>query len=104
MLKQALIFTFISILVIIFSNYAHNLIVYIHSLFIYIKNLLLPLFLAIDMGPMLQKICLLILIPMSTAGIPALIYRLVRGQQMPYLIELTWILWLVLVLSTILIH
>lgn len=103
MLRHALIFLFISILAVIFSNITHNLVVWIHLFFIYIKNLLAPVFHSLDLGAMVQKITLLILIPLSASGIPALVYRLARGRQMPYLIEITWIFWLILVLSTILI-
>jgi hypothetical protein len=98
MLRQALIFLLISILVILFSSFSHNM------LFIYIKNLFTPIFNALDFGAMIQKICLLMLIPLTTTAIPAVLYRVIRGKQMPYLIESTWILWLILVLSTILIH
>jgi len=104
MLKHALIFLFLSILVILFSNVTHNVIAYIHMLFIYIKNLLTPFFYALDLGSMTIKICVLILIPLTATGIPALLYRAVRGKHMPYLIESTWVLWLILILSTILIR
>lgn len=104
MLKHALIFLIISILAVIFSSFTQQCIVYIHLLFITIKNWLMPVFHALDLGPTMLRICLLMLIPLTAAGIPALLYRLVKGRQMPYLIESTWVFWLILALSTILIR
>lgn len=104
MLRQSLIFLLLSILVVVFAKYAHLLIVYIDMLYTWINIKLTPVFSQTGMGIVIRKVILLVLIPVFIALIPALIYRLVRGGQMPYFLELTWCLWLVIVLSNVLIH
>ncbi len=56
------------------------------------------------MGPTLRKVIILVLIPVVIAGVPALGYRLIKGKDMPYLIESTWCFWSVVVLSYILVR
>lgn len=104
MLRQSLIYLLLSILVIIFAKYAHMLIVYIDMLYAFINVKLTPIFSQGGLGPLIRKVILLVFIPVLIAAIPALSYRLIKGKEMPYLLELTWCVWLVIVLSNILIH
>lgn len=104
MLRQSLIYLLLSILVVIFAKYAHLLIVYIDMLYAYLNVFLDGIFSRSGIGTLLRKVILLTLIPLIIALIPALIYQLIKGKQMPYLIELTWCLWLVIVLSNVLIY
>ncbi|HHF7348073.1 TPA: hypothetical protein ACPSKE_001250 [Legionella feeleii] len=104
MLRQSLIYLALSILVVIFAKYAHMLIVYIGMLYVFINVKLTPIFSQSGLGLMIRKVILLVLIPILIAAVPALTYRLIKGNDMPYLIEFTWCLWLVIVLSNILIH
>lgn len=104
MLRQTLILLLLSILVVLFAKYAHLLIVYIDMLYTWINFKLTPIFSQTGVGIMIRKVILLVFIPILIALVPALIYKLVKGGQMPYFLELTWCLWLVIVLSNILIH
>lgn len=104
MLKQSLIYLVLSIVVVIFAKYIHVLIVYIDILYTYMHYKLSPIFNQGGIGGIVSKVTLLVLIPVVIAAIPALIYRLIKGSSMPCLIELTWCLWLVIVLSHILIR
>ncbi len=104
MLKQSLIYLLLSIIVVIFAKYAYLLIVYISMLYTSVNVNLIPVFAHMGLGTAIRKIILLVLIPVLIALIPALVYRLVKGKEMPYLIELTWGLWLVIVLSNILVR
>lgn len=104
MLRQSLIYLALSILVIVFARYAHLLIVYIDMVYAYVNFKLTPIFSHTGLGLLIRKVILLTLIPVAIALVPALVYRPIRGRQMPYLIELTWCLWLIIVLSNILIH
>jgi|GEM_PF-924056 len=104
MLRQFLIYLLLTILVVLFTHYAHLLIVYIDMLYAYINVKLSPFFSYSGWGPVIRRVILLVFIPVLIAAVPALSYRLIRGHEMPYFIELTWCLWLVIVLSNVLIH
>lgn len=104
MLKQSIIYLLLSILVVIFAKYVHVVIVYIDMLYTYIHLLLSPIFNSGGIGSIVSKVLILVFVPILIIAIPALIYRLIKGENMPYMIELTWCLWLILVLSNILIH
>lgn len=104
MLKQSIIYLVLSVLVVIFSKYIHLFIVYIDMFYAYINIKLRPFFEWSGMSYTLIRTFLLIIIPVIIALIPALVYRLIKGANMPNFIALTWCLWLVIVLSNILIH
>ena len=104
MQRQSIIYLLASILVVLFAKYAHVLIVYIDMFFIWLNWTAAPLFKQIGFGEAITKITILVLTPILITTVPALIYRVVKGQTMPGMIELTWCLWLVIVLSNILIR
>lgn len=104
MIKQSVIYLFLSIIAVVFSQYVHLAVVYIDMLYTYIHLKLASLFTMIGINGMASKILLLASIPLIIIAIPALIYRFVKGQAMPHLLALTWCIWVVIVLSTILIH
>ena len=104
MVKQSLIYLVLSILIVVFAQYAHLMMVYIVTFYTYIMLQITPLFSATQYGILIRNVVCLALIPVIIAGIPALIYRAIKGQTMPYLIEVTWALWLVIVLGKVLIR
>ena len=104
MLRLCLIYLLLSSLVVIFAHYIHLLLVYIDMLYAYFNLKLTPVFSHGGLGIITRKVILLVVIPVLIAAIPALIYRLIKGREMPYFIELTWCLWLIIVLSNILIR
>lgn len=103
MVRQFSFFFLLSILTVLFAQYAHLLIVYIDMLYASLNLRLVPVFSQTGIGIGLRKVILLVFLPIAIAGVPALIYRLIKGSTMPYLIELTWFLWIVIALSNILI-
>lgn len=104
LLRQTLIYLILSILVILFASYAQLLVVYIDLTYTYINLKLSPIFSSSDLGITIRNIFTLILIPVVIAAAPALLYRLIKGRHMPYFIEVTWLLWLVIVLSKVIIQ
>lgn len=104
MLKQCAIYFILSILIVLFAGYAHLLIIYIDVAYTYINVKLAPLFSHAPSGGFIRNVISLVLLPVIIVGIPALIYQLIKKQQMPYFIEIIWLFWLVLVLSKVLIH
>ena len=103
MLQQSLMYLFFSILVVILKKYAKLLLLYIDIIFTHISVQLSPLLSSIGLGNPIQKILLLALIPVAITGIPGIIYYLFSRKAMPYYFEITWCIWLVIVLSNLLI-
>ncbi|QBR83714.1 hypothetical protein E3983_04705 [Legionella israelensis] len=104
MLRQALIYIILSILVVIFAKYFHLLVLYIDTFFTYISVKMTSVFSMSHIGLLTRKVIVLIFLPVLIAALPALAYRAVKGGRMPYFMELTWLLWLVIVLSNVLIR
>lgn len=104
MLRQSMVYLVLSILIVIFAAYVHLLIVYIDMLYTLINVKLAPVFSNSPLGILIRQILVLTLLPVLVAGIPALIYRSLKGKQMSYFFETLWLLWLILVLSKILIN
>lgn len=104
MLKQSLIYLILSILIVVFAQYANLLMVYIITAYTYIMLKITPIFSGTQYGILIRNVVSLVAMPIIIAGIPALIYRAIKSKPMPYFIELTWGLWLVIVLGKILIR
>lgn len=103
MLRQGLIYLLLSILIVVFSRYAHLLIVYIDMFFTYVNLKLTPIFSQTGWGLVIRKTIVLIIIPIVLATIPSVIYKLIKGQEMPHYFAIVWVLWTIIVLSDILI-
>lgn len=104
MSRQIFIYLIMSILVVLFSKYFHLLIVYIDTFFIWANLKLSPVFSHTGWGLVIRKTLTLIMLPIIITAIPALIYRAVRGHEMPNFIYVTWVVWTIIVLSDILIR
>ena len=104
MLKQSIIYLILSILIILFAQYAHLVMVYIVMAYTFVSIKLTPLFSGTTYGIMIRNVLTLVLLPVIIAGIPALIYRAMKGHTMPYFFEATWVLWLIVVLGKVLIR
>jgi hypothetical protein len=104
MLRQSLIYLLLSVLIVVFSRYAHLLIVYIDLFFTYINLKLTPIFSQTGWGLIIRKVLVLMLMPIIITGIPALLYRVIKGREMPHFIAIVWVIWTIIVLSVILIR
>jgi len=104
MFRQTLIYTILSILIVLFAKYAHLLIVYIDLFFTYVNVKLTPIFSQTGWGLAIRKTLVLMLLPIVITAIPALIYRAIKGHDMPHFIAITWVVWTIIVLSEILIR
>jgi hypothetical protein len=104
MLKQALIYLVLSILIVLFARYAHTGIVYIDMFYTWVTIQLTPVFSNSAYGILIRNVLSLTLIPIVIVGIPALIWRAIKGHFMPWFFEAIWIVWLVVVLSKVLIQ
>lgn len=104
MLKPFLFYVVLSVVIVLFAHYAHLIIVYIAMGYTYVNLKIAPFFSPSGPGESLRQVLSLILIPLLIAAVPALIYRGIKGKTMPYFFETTWVLWLIIVLSKILVH
>lgn len=104
MLRQFILYLLLSILVVVFAKYAHLLVVYIDVFFTYINVKLTPIFSQTGWGLFIRKILVLMLLPIVLTALPALLYKAIKGRDMPHFIAIVWIIWTVIVLSDILIR
>lgn len=104
MLRQGIIYLVLSILIVLFAEYAHLLVVYIVTAYTFVLLKITPIFSSTTYGVMIRNVCSLVIIPVMIAGIPALIYQVIKSRKMPYFIEITWVLWLIIVLAKVLIR
>lgn len=95
LLKQSIAYFMLSFLVVFFAKYVQLGTHYIAQFYSQL-NLQLAPYLTNDAA---RHILLMVLIPITAAGIPALTYRLIKKQNMPHYLICTWVLWLILVLS-----
>ena len=102
--KQGLLYLLLSMLVIMFAKYAKLFVLYADIFYTYINTLLEPLFGSGFVGEIFRNTFTLVLVPLTIAAIPALIYWLIKRKHMPYFVELTWLLWLVIAMSSYLIR
>jgi len=104
MLKQSLLYLLLSIIVIIFAQYAKLFVLYTDIFYTYVNTLLEPLFGSGFVGEIFRNLFTLVLVPLVMAAIPAALYWLIKRKHMPYFIELTWLLWLMIAVSSYLIR
>ena len=104
MLRQSLIYLALSILIVIFAKYAHLLVVYIDLFFTHINVRLSPIFSQTGWGLVIRKIIVLMALPIMLTAAPALVYRGIKGHEMPHFISIMWVIWTIIVLSDILIR
>jgi len=102
--RSCLLYFIASLLVVLCARYIHLILVYMDTFYVYVNLLLAPIFNQVGLGKIVHQTLVLILIPLILIGIPALIYRLIKHKTMPYLFQLTWSAWLILVLCTIMIR
>lgn len=104
MLNQSILYLVLSLLLVLLQKYAKLVLVYINLIVSKISTLLSPVLTEIGFGNPLQKILLLALIPVAITAVPAGIYYFFYRKTMPYYFQLTWGVWLVVVLSNLLIR
>lgn len=104
MIKQALFYLLISIVIVIFATQIQTVLLYINIIYDNVNIKLAPIFSATYSGIIFRKTFTLLLLPLMITGIPAITYRMLQGKTMPYLLEATWMVWLILVLASILIQ
>ncbi|KTD73656.1 hypothetical protein [Legionella tucsonensis] len=103
MLRHSIIYLLLSILVVLFAKYAHLIIVYVDMFFTYVNLKLTPIFSQTGWGLVVRKILVLVVLPVVITAVPALIYKFIKGGNMPHFIAITWIIWTIIVLSDILV-
>lgn len=104
MIKQSILYLALSILIILFAAHVKFVFVYVNILYLHINQFIEPLFGTGFVGELFRDLFTLILTPLTIAAIPAGIYWLIKRKKMPHFIELTWFFWLVLAMSSYLIH
>lgn len=100
MLKQGIFYFILSLVIILFAPYAKILLTYANLIYTLVNSAIEPLFGQGMIGDAFQDMCTLLLFPLVLAGLPALLYWVVKRKKMPYFIELTWLIWLIFAMSS----
>ena len=104
MIKQSTVYFILSLLIVLFSSYIQRFFIYMDLLYVYLNQRLQPLFGSGFMGEAFRDMVTLVIIPFAMAAIPALVYWVFKRKKMPYFIELIWLFWLIIAVSSYLIH
>lgn len=104
LIKSCFYYFLATLVVLLSAKYIHLALIYLDTFFVYLNLRVAPFFNQVGLGSVIHKTFVLVLIPLILTAIPALIYYPIKRQTMPYLFQVTWSLWLILVISTIMIH
>lgn len=99
-----LIYLGLSIIFVLFSTYTYTFVNLVVHFYQYVDEHIAVFFSSSESGLNLRHVFALVICPLLITGIPALIYRTIKGSTMPYFIEATWFIWIILVLSKIFIR
>ena len=98
-----IIYVVLSILTVLFAKYINNFITFIITLYDAFDNKIEFLFSKSHAGVVSREALALVISPLIITGIPALIYYAIKRVKMPYFLEATWLTWMILVVSNLLI-
>ncbi len=101
MYKQTLFYLALSLIVVLFSRYFAIGIIKIEHLHTWLNLKMSTVFSNSLVGLTVQQVIVLMMLPIVIAGVPALTYKLVKGGSMPYFLNFVWLVWLVVVLSSV---
>ena len=102
MLKQIFAYILASVLLIYCAKYMQYVLVKFEHFYTYCAHLTSPIFSHTGMGLLCHQILLLVCIPVLIIAIPASLYRLIKGENMPHFIGFVWTIWLSLVFAILL--
>lgn len=104
MARKILIYIGLCIVVVLMRNWIHTLVYYIDLSYIKLNLLLKNIFSQSAVGQLIRQTVVFAILPAGLALIPALIYKVVKGRFPDWYIHLTWILWIVVAMSIIVLH
>lgn len=102
MKKQGLIYLGLSIIVIFMARFVQQGLVYLNIAYYHLNLKLTEIFHIFSLPSEFHRVAALVLLPLIITGIPALLYRLFRKKPMPHFIEMTWLVWFIIVVSKVL--
>lgn len=91
-----------SVVVILFAQYTHIVAASAIKYYVYVDSALEIFFTHSHTALKLRHITALFISPLILTGIPALTYHAIKHKSLPYFIEITWFVWVVIALSNIL--
>lgn len=94
-----LVYLVLSILVVIFAKYVNEAVNFVVYLYDYIDDCLDVLFSNSPAGILSRSSFALVVCPLLITGVPAIIYYAIKRTKMPYFIEVTWLIWMIVVLG-----
>lgn len=97
--KPYFIYLALSIIAVIFAKYVNESVNFVIYLYDYIDDCLDVLFSNSPAGVLSRSSLALVVCPLIITGVPALIYYAIKRSKMPYFVETTWLIWMIIVLG-----
>lgn len=97
--KPYIAYVSLSILMVVLAKYVNQVIVFIAYLYDYVDDHLEVLFNTSPAGILSRNTLALVVCPLLITGIPALGYYAIKQSKMPYFLETTWLVWIIMVLG-----
>lgn len=96
MLKHVLLLIILSIVAILFIHQLTHFLLYIGYSHTWLSRVFQAILSGFNAGRMVSHILALVIIPFIFALIPAFIYWIIKRGEMPHLMTLVWIIWIML--------
>lgn len=95
MLKNIIIVTILSVLVILFMPWAQKSLLYLVSVHDWINEHLKEIFSVGQAGTIIRQLISLLAVPLLFSLIPILIYWLAKHSWLPWTPHVIWVIWLI---------
>ncbi len=99
MLKQLSILVVLSLVLLIFAQQSHAILLLLDNTHRLLNEGLSQVFSTSSVGNTTQEVLCLMFIPLAIAAIPAIVYWLIKRRPMPYFYHVMWAIWIVLYTS-----
>jgi hypothetical protein len=94
MFKQIFVLLLLSVLIILFMPYAHQVIEWIVNAHTWVLSILKDVFSGGNVGDLTRNLLALLAVPVGVAMIPVLLYYVIKRQWFPYFMQIVWVTWL----------
>lgn len=102
MLKQTFIIILVSIVILLFQSYAHQILLYLWQFHQAIISVLNTVFSGGKIALLIRDVLALLSVPLIIVGLISAIYVAIRKHAFPHIILLFWGLWLIMITALVL--
>lgn len=101
MLKNAIVLIIVSVITMFFQSELGHVLRYLLTVHDKIADSLAVVFSNAPAGRVIQETIALIIIPVALSAVAALVWLMVKRNEMPHLITIVWIIWTILLVTVL---